>query len=136
MIPPCVCRRPPLARFSGPGPPPRPRLRRPRARRVPAPPLLPLLPLLPPLLPPPTTAAPSPEPATRSPGGPLRARAAAPFEQPAVHPLQTRPAASTTATAQQGSPPRPPPLGAAARGRRVVGAALTETCFLEHGGPL
>ena len=122
MNPPCVRGRPPLARCSGPGPPTRPRLRRPRDRRVPdgvgtwsATPLLPLLPLLPP---PPT--APSPQPATRSPGGPLRARAAAPFGQPAVHPLQTRPAASTTATAQQGSPPRPPPLGATARGRRAA----------------
>ena len=77
-----------------------------------------------PLLPP-TKTPPSPGcPATRSPGGPLRARAAAPFGQPAVHPPQTRSAASTTATAQQGSPPRPPPLGATARGRRAAGAVF------------
>ena len=48
-----------------------------------------------PLLPPPRTP-PSPGPATRSPGGPLRARSAAPPEQPGVHSPQSRFAASTT----------------------------------------
>ena len=48
-----------------------------------------------PLLPPPRTP-PSPGPATRSSGGPLRARSAAPPEQPGVHSPQSRFAASTT----------------------------------------